>query len=76
MKVITYEGVVENGCVHLPAEVLLPEKTKVYVVVPGSSEAEGRRVAHIYSPRLAHPEHASDFAKQVLELEERTDADL
>jgi len=76
MKVITYEGVVENGCVHVPAGVLLPEKAKVYVVVPGISESGVQRVAHIPSPRLAHPEQANDFVKEVIDLKERTDAEL
>ena len=30
----TYEGVVENGRIRLPEDVVLPEKAKVYVVVP------------------------------------------
>ena len=34
MTIATYEGVVENGRVQLPAGVLLPEHTRVYVVVP------------------------------------------
>ena len=72
MKVITYEGVVENGCVHLPAGVLLPEKAKVYVVVPGISESGSTPVAHIPSPRLAHPEQASEFIKEVIDIKERT----
>ena len=76
MKVISYEGVVENGCVHLPAGVLLPEKAKVYVVVPGISESGGKPVAHIASPRLANPEQANDFIKKVFDLEVSTDADL
>ena len=76
MKVISYEGIVENGCVHLPAGVLLPEKAKVYVVVPGISESGDQRLAHVGSPRLAHPEQASDFIKEVIDIEERTDADL
>ena len=33
-QVVTYEGVVENGCVHLPEDAVLPEKTQVYVMVP------------------------------------------
>jgi len=67
MNVVTYEGVVENGCVHLPAGVLLPEKAKVYVVVPGISESGVQRVAHIYSPRLVHPEQANDLIMKVVE---------
>ncbi len=34
MPVTTFQGTVENGQVRLPANVSLPEKTKVYVVVP------------------------------------------
>ncbi len=70
MKVITYEGVVENGCVRVPAGVLLPEKTKVYVVVPGISESGIQRVARFASPRLAHPEQANDFIKEVVDMKE------
>lgn len=71
MKVATYEGIVENGRVQLPAGVLLPEKTKVYVVVP---EVGVKPVAHIASPRLVHPEQAKDFVKEV--FPERSDACL
>jgi len=71
MKVITYEGVVENGCVQLPAEAHLPEKSIVYVVVPGT---EAQRVARIWSPRLVNAEQAKDFIKEV--LPENKDADL
>ena len=74
MKVTTYEGVVQNGSVQLPAGVLLPEKAKVYVVVPGVAEMEVQRVAHIYSPRLADPADAVHFKMKV--TEEGTDAGL
>jgi len=50
MKVISYEGVVENGCVHLPAGVSLPERAKVYVVVPGISESGDTPLPHVASP--------------------------
>ncbi len=71
MKVVAYEGVVENGCVHLPADAHLPEKAKVYIIVPGT---EAPRTVHIRSPRLANPEDAKDFVKEV--LPEGTDAGL
>jgi len=32
MSVTTFEGVVENGQIRLPADICLPEKTKVYVI--------------------------------------------
>lgn len=67
MKVATYEGVVENGRVRLLDDVVLPEKTRVYVVVPG---IEAKRVVHIRSPRLADPSQADDFLKMVVTQEE------
>jgi hypothetical protein len=63
-KLATYEGVVENGHVTLPPDAHIPEKTRVYVMVP---DAEAKRVPRIFSPRLAHPEQAKDFEKLVIE---------
>ena len=34
MQVTTFQGEIENGQVRLATDVRLPEKTKVYVVVP------------------------------------------
>ena len=64
MQVTTFEGVIENGKIRLNTNISLPEKTKVYVVVPG---LETPKTAHIYSPRLAYPEQAVDFKKEVIE---------
>lgn len=64
MKVATFEAVVENGQIRLPASVRLPERAKVYVVIPGG---ESPPVAYIGSPRLARPEQAADFVKEVVE---------
>ena len=64
MKVTTFEGIIENGQIRLPANVHIPEKTKVYVVVPN---VETQPASHISSPRLAHPEQVRDFEKQVIE---------
>jgi hypothetical protein len=71
MGVTTIEGVVENGQIRLPAAVRLPERTKVYVVIP---DVEVQTVAYIGSPRLVHPEQAVDFIKEV--IEEPSDGDL
>ena len=71
MGVTTVEGVVENGQIRLPAAVRLPERTKVYVIIP---DVEVQTVAYIGSPRLVHPEQAVDFIKEV--LEEPSDGDL
>lgn len=71
MAVLTFEGIVENGQIRLRDQVMLPEHTKVYVVIP---DVEVAPQAHVYSPCLAHPEQAVDFAKQVIEVS--ADADL
>ena len=63
MKVVTYEGVVENGSIHLPPGAVLPEKAKVYVVVP---EMKVARTIHIRSPRLADPSQAARFEMEVI----------
>jgi hypothetical protein len=65
MAILTLEGIVENGQIRLPDDVTLPEHTKVYVVIPA---LETTRPARIYSPRLANPEHAEFFAKEVIEV--------
>ena len=67
MKVLTYEGVVERGEVKLPKTVRLPERAKVYVVVPG---VEDLPPSQIHTPRLLRPEQLSDFAIQVTEGED------
>jgi hypothetical protein len=61
MPVITYEGTVENGQIRLQEGVTLPERAKVYVVVP---ESNGPK--RVPRPRLVHPEQAVDFKKKVL----------
>jgi hypothetical protein len=65
MAILTFEGVVENGQIRLRDNVTLPERSKVYVVIPEEGTAPQ---AHVYSPRLAHPEQAADFAKQIIEV--------
>ena len=75
MKVLTYEGYVENGCVHLPPDAVLPDKTRVYVVVPEVIEVAIPPLPRIRSPRLVHPEQAADFVKEVFEITvEKADA--
>lgn len=62
MKVTTYEATVQDGCIALPDDAHIPDNTRVYVVVPASTDTERVR---ILSPRLVHPEDAADFAMQV-----------
>ena len=64
MSVITLEGVVEQGQIRLPADVHLPEKTRVYVIVPDIQSEPAR---NIVSPRLVHPEQIAEFKMQVIE---------
>lgn len=64
MKITTLPGIIENGQVRLADDVRLPEKTLVYVVIPG---VEIPRVPCMTSPRLAHREQAADFRKEVVE---------
>lgn len=64
MQVTAFEGVVENGQIRLTTKVRLPEKTRVYVVVP---DVEVKKVVHVFSPRLAHPAQAADFVKEIVE---------
>ena len=64
MKVATYEATVENGQIRLSEPVRLPERAKVFVVVPGVEEVAR---FHIASPRLVRPELATDFVKEVTE---------
>ena len=59
MAILTVEGIVENGQIRLRDNVTLPEYTKVYVVIPDVATAPQ---AHVYNPRLVHPEQAADFA--------------
>ena len=64
MNISTVVGIVENGQIRLLDNVTLPEKAKVYIVIPG---LEASPSARIISPHLAHPEQADDFVKQVIE---------
>lgn len=64
MSVLTLEGWVEGGQVRLLEKTALPEKTKVYVVVP---ETE-RPTPRLRTPRLADPAQAGQFEMEVTEL--------
>jgi len=63
-KLATYEGVVENGHVALPPGTDIPDKTRVYVLVP---DANAPRTPRVLSPRLANREQAKDFVMEVIE---------
>jgi hypothetical protein len=61
----TLEGIVENGRIRLNEPVALPEKAKVFVLVP---DASGPTQAHLRSPRLANPADAERFKKRVIQV--------
>lgn len=65
MAISTFEGFVENGQIHLRDNIKLPEKTRVFIVIP---DLETAPKARIYSPRLANEEQSVDFVKQVMEV--------
>jgi hypothetical protein len=73
MNILALEGLVEDGQIRLLDGVVLPDKTKVYVVVPAAPE----RTPRVWSPRLANPQDASQFRMEVTELPEaHSDAEL
>ena len=62
MGIVTFEGIVEQGQIRLKNNVQLPENTRVFVVVP---DVQVEKVAHIFTPRLARREDATDFEMEV-----------
>lgn len=63
MSVLTIEGIVVNGQIQLTTKVQLPDKTKVYVVIPN---VQSNPTARIVTPRLANPRQAKDFKLEVV----------
>ena len=60
MQVITIQGIVKNGQIHLTEDVELPEMTKVYVVIPPTENSK-----KIMSPRLANKSDTKRFVKRI-----------
>jgi hypothetical protein len=46
MSVVTVEGIVEKGQIRLPTNLRLPDKTRVYVVIP---HMQVESIAHVFS---------------------------
>ena len=67
MPMTAMEGIVENGRIRLREDVSLPENTRVFVIIDGSVAPGAVPSAVVRSPRLARPEQAPDFRKQVVE---------
>jgi hypothetical protein len=62
MSILTLEGIVDHGQIRLPANVRLPENTKVYVLVPA---VHVEAIVRVESPQLAHAADAADFAMEI-----------
>lgn len=71
MSIQTLEGIVEQGQIKLVSDIQLPEKTKVFVVVP---ETNDESKIHIHSPRLKNPTDMEHFKMEI--VEDDTDAKL
>lgn len=67
MSILTLEGVIENGQIRLPADIHLPEKARVFIVIP---DAPPTKKAHLYSPRLTHLKQVADFKLEVIEADD------
>ncbi|MFQ5629016.1 MAG: hypothetical protein ACE5I1_09670 [bacterium] len=64
MNLLAYEGIIENGQIRLKSKVRLPNKAKVYIILPDYHSEKGSRV---FSPRLANPAQLPDFKMEVTE---------
>ena len=64
MSVTTLEAVVENGQIQLPAALRLPERIKVYVVIPN---LEAQPQLAMANPSLAGAEQPADFVPPAVE---------
>jgi hypothetical protein len=67
MSFAAIEGFLENGQIHLPANTKLPERGRVFVLIPDAKEgidpnvSTGEKILHLSSPRLANPSDAAKF---------------
>ena len=65
MHLTNFESTVLNGHIELPAGIVLPDHTRVHVVV-----ADASPTAQIRSPRLADPSRLSEFEMKVEDAED------
>jgi hypothetical protein len=68
MPVITFEAIVENGQVRLSPEVVLPERQRVFVVVPDAVASPTHKLPGV---RLADPSDAAKFEMKVTWADDR-----
>ncbi|MGB7208125.1 MAG: hypothetical protein WBD27_05640 [Pyrinomonadaceae bacterium] len=60
MQVTTIEGIVKNGQIQVDEDIILPEMTKVFVIIP-----RDENVGRVMSPRLVNKADAKIFEKTV-----------
>ena len=65
MGVIAVEGVVENGQIRLMPDIQLPEKTRVFVIVPDTETVPTDQAA---LPKSIYPEQVRDMGMTIKEL--------
>ena len=63
MAILTVEGIVENGQIRLPDHVMLPEHTKVYVVIPDVPEQVTDFTKQVLSETPADPALGTKLVK-------------
>ena len=64
MSVMAIEGVVDHGLIRLASNAVLPDGTRVYVIVPDGVPSGQARLS---TPHLARREDAADFTMKVVE---------
>jgi hypothetical protein len=64
MSVLALEAIVDHGLIHLPPDVKLPDRTRVYVIVSANLT---QKKARLFSPRLTNPEQVRDFVMEASE---------
>ncbi|HNH83145.1 MAG TPA: DUF104 domain-containing protein [Acidobacteriota bacterium] len=70
MSVVTIEGIIQDGKIELLEKVDLPEKTKVFVVIPDFSLSQTPpEKAKVVSPRLKERSFIQDFMIEVIDQE-------
>ena len=62
MSVLALEAIVDHGLIRLPPDVKLPDRTRVYIIVPANLT---QKRARFLSPRLTNPEQVRDFVMEV-----------
>lgn len=66
MNSAAYDAVVEDGQIRLPDNTVLPDRTRVIVIVPAHDEPASSS-PRIPSPRLSNPADLNELRKTVVD---------